>query len=169
MEPAMQTTINLKFRYRKDEYFRAIRFHFWKTMKLKLDLVVAVLSGLAGGYLLWIDAVSWISLTALLACLVLLLIVFTALVVVPAQIYKGSQKLKQDYELIFSDEGILFRTSSIDSRLAWDLYKSWIENAEFFILYHGKREFSVIPKRAFENDEEQKRFKELLAGKVAEM
>ncbi len=162
----MPGPITLKFRYTKDEYLRAIRFHLQKTMRIKLDLVVAAVCGLAGSYVLWVEGVSWVSLGGLLGCLGLLLIVFMALVVVPSQVYRGSEKLKQDYNISFNDEGIHFQTLSIDSRLQWELYKKWIEGPEFFILYHGKREFSVIPKRVFENDDEQKRFKDLLSRRV---
>ena len=136
-------------------------------MKIKLDLVVAAVSGLAGSYVLWAEGISWVSIGGLVVCLALLLIVFGALVVVPSQVYRGSEKLKQEYEITFSVDGLHFQTAGIDSRLEWELYKNWIEGPEFFILYHGEREFSVIPKRAFENDDERKRFKGLLSGKVS--
>ena len=162
----MSEPITLRFRYRKDEYVRAVRFHFRKTMKLSLDLVLAACCGLAGSYSLWVDGVSWVSIGGLVACLVLSLIVFTALVIVPFQVYKGSDKLKNDYDISFGEKGILFRTLGIDSRLDWDVYNTWIEGPEFFILYYGEREFSVLPKRVFENDDELKGFKQLISAKV---
>lgn len=162
----MQESIPINFRYTKDEYLRAVRFHYSRTLRVKLDVAVAILAGIAGIYLLYTDGLSWIGLSAVIACCAMLLIVFVALVIAPNQAYRGSDKLKHDYHLTFGEDGIQFRTSGIDSRLDWDIYDYWIEGPEFFILYYGKNQFSVIPKRAFQSDTERKRFADLLSAKV---
>lgn len=162
----MQEPVPISFRYTKDEYLRAVRFHYYRTLRVKLDLVVAALCGVAGLYVLLTEGLSWVSLGGIFACSVLLLIMFIALVIVPHQVYRGSDKLKQDYDITFSEDGIQFKTPGIDSRLDWDIYDYWIEGPEFFILYYGKDLFSVIPKRAFESDAERRRFTELLFTKV---
>lgn len=162
----MTEPIILNFKYKRDEYIKAARFHFTRTMTLKLDIAVATFTALVALLSLKIDGISWLSVSAICVTVLLLLVVFCALFVVPAQMYKGSEKLKQDYELVFSEEGIKFKTADIDSNLKWDLYKRWIENQDFFILYHGKNEFSVIPKRVFKDHAELNGFKELIKRKI---
>ena len=59
-----------------------------------------------------------------------------------------------------------FRTTAIDSRLAWSLYQNATEVRDFYLLYHGRRQFTVIPKRAFENETDRRAFEALLLAHV---
>ncbi len=162
----MSEPIILRFKYNRQEYIKAARFHFTRTMTLKLDLAVAAITALVAVYWIKTHGLSWLSMAALCATVLLLLVVICALFIVPIQLYRGSEKLKQQYELVFSEEGIQFKTEDIDSHLKWELYKRWIENQEFFIMYHGKNEFSVIPKRVFRDEAELNGFRELIRRKV---
>ena len=75
-----------------------------------------------------------------------------AIFLLPHMIYRYQPKLKSEYRLRFRDEGIGFQTDEIDAQLKWTMYHSWIRDAEFYILYHGKRDISVIPRRALKGD-----------------
>ncbi len=70
----------------------------------------------------------------------------------PWLLYQHQPKLKSEYRMRFEDDGILFRTDDIDAELKWTLYHSWQRDDEFYLLHHGKRDQSVIPRRALLGD-----------------
>jgi YcxB-like protein len=96
-------------------------------------------------------------------------IIAVALLVVPRIAYAGNAKLRDPYQLTFSDKGIRFETTSIDSSLAWGLYTRVTEVRGFYLLYWGRREFTVIPKRAFETAADMQAFEALLVAHVAKI
>lgn len=161
----MHDVITLRFTYDKDEYLRAVRLHYRKKMGVTRDIVIAVLCGAAAVWLFVTEGLSVWSLVAAGGFLALLGVVCSALVVVPRIIYADSAKLGNEYELTFRHEGIHFKTRDIDSHIDWELYDNWIEDDEFFILYYGKRNFSVVPKRAFSENQEAI-FREHLIAKI---
>ena len=98
--------------------------------------------------------------------LILLLLVAYALLILPILIYRSDPKLKWEYSLDFYDDRIEFKTRGIDSTLQWQLYHSWVDDDEFYILFHGKRNVSVIPRRVLASDDSDERFAELLQRKI---
>jgi hypothetical protein len=60
-----------------------------------------------------------------------------------------------------SPEGLHVRTSLVDSKMAWDLFRDWSESKDVFTLYHGQNIVVPIPKRAM-TPEQQSEFRELL-------
>ncbi len=53
-------------------------------------------------------------------------------------------KTKSEYQLRFDNDAIRFKTDTIDSTLQWSTYHSWLRDNEFYILYHGSKEMTVI-------------------------
>lgn len=92
----------------------------------------------------------------------LLALVIYAICLLPYMIYRYQPKLKSEYHLQFRDDAIGFQTDEIDSELKWSIYHSWLRDAEFYILYHGKRDVSVIPRRAL-SDHADDRLADLLS------
>jgi len=86
-----------------------------------------------------------------------------ALLVFPRMALAGNAKLLDQYQLTFSRDGIRFQTTSIDSKLAWSLYTRATEVRDFYLLYWGRRQFTVVPKRAFESAADMQAFEALLA------
>ena len=78
---------------------------------------------------------------------------------------RSQPKLKDEYSLTFADDGIGFKTSSIDSTLQWSLYQSWLSDDDFYIMYHGKRDLSVIPRRTL-SDKDDERLRQMLTEKI---
>ena len=97
---------------------------------------------------------------------VLLALVAYALLLLPTLIYRSQPKLKSEYRLIFSDDGIGFKTDEIDSMLKWSIYHSWLRDDEFYIMYHGKRDLSVVPRRVLTSQDNDERFSNLLKRKI---
>jgi hypothetical protein len=128
--------ISLSFRYSEIDYVRAFCAHYADRLRLWLDVCVVVALGAVGIYL-------W-----------------------PSLIFRREPKFRDEYSLTFSSEGIHFQTAHIDSHLAWDLYSRALVDAHSYVLYYGSRTFTVIPKRVFQNNQQQEAFDQLLAGHV---
>lgn len=75
-------------------------------------------------------------------------------------------KYRDDYSLVFSAEGIHFRTVHIDSQLQWSVYSRALVDAYSYILYYGSRTFTVIPKRVFQDSEQQSALERMLGQHV---
>jgi len=97
---------------------------------------------------------------------VFLLILFAAFVIIPPMAFRREPKLREEYSLTFSQEGIHFITAHIDSQLQWSIYSRALIDAHSYVLYHGTGSFTVIPKRVFQSADQQRAFEQLLVQHV---
>jgi len=159
--------IKAVYTYTRDEYLRALRRHYKSRLHLYRDVIFGGLLIAFGFVMMYFSPANpvfaWLS---IILGLVLLLILAYAFLVLPALIYRADPKLKWEYSLDFYDDRIEFKTRGIDSTLQWSLYQSWLGDEEFFILYHGKRDLSVIPRRVLKLDNSDARFAKLLERKL---
>jgi hypothetical protein len=163
--------VTLAFRYLPGEYVRAVRAHQLQNLRLVLDSIVSAMLLVAGAATLLFGAERylWLGVTFCGIGLALPAIIAVALLVVPRIALAGNAKLREPYRLTFSDQGIRFETTSIESNLAWSLYTRVTEVRDFYLLYWGRREFTVIPKRAFATAAEMQAFDALLVAHVAKI
>ena len=155
-------TINLTFRYSESDQVRAMRAHYADHLRLWLDICAVVVVGMVG---IWL----WPSLSGKVFLGVsasFILILFAVFVVIPPLAFRREPKFRDEYSLTFSPDGIHFQTAHIDSNLAWNLYSRALVDAHSYMLYYGSRTFTVIPKRVFQNTEQQAAFDQLLTQHV---
>jgi hypothetical protein len=165
----MNSTVNLQFRYSERDYVRALRAHYASRLRLRFDFA-AVLIGIAVGAYTWRSPdLHWISVACLTGSIVLALVLIVGFAVVPPLVFRSQSKFRDDYSLAFSPENIHFRTAHIDSVLEWSLYSRALIDAHSYILYYGSRQFTVIPKRAFESVEQQLAFEKMLSERVSQV
>ena len=151
----MPGSISTAFTITHDEYIRAMRRYYKTKLQVKRDLLGGVIAISCGVYLLnTIETVTlaWFS---IVAGVVLVSLVIYAIYVLPRLMYRSQPKLKDEYRLEFRDDGIEFKTKEIDSNLKWSVYHSWLRDSEFYLLYHGTRDVSVIPRRSFANGDDE--------------
>lgn len=158
--------IKAVFTVTREEYLRAVRRHYKTNIHVYRDISIGLAAIVAGiGMYFWngIQLYSWV---LIIPGLILLLLVAYAFLMLPKLIYHSDPKLKWEYSLSFYDDRIEFRTNEIESILKWQLYRAWLRDDEFYILYHGKRNISVIPRRAFDSDGSDNRLTKLLERKL---
>jgi hypothetical protein len=90
------------------------------------------------------------------------LMLIAAFIIIPRRIFRGGQKYRDEYSLKFSPVGIHFRTARIDSQLQWGMYSQALVDNYSYLLYYSSRPFTVVPKRVFQNIEQQQAFEQLL-------
>lgn len=161
-------TVNLSFRYAERDYILAMRAHYASRLRLPLDVVVIIVVAVIGAYELKSGSQAFgIALLTLSAVFALMLI--AAFTVVPRIVYRNQPKFRDDYALSFSPQGIHFRTAHIDSDLQWSMYSHALVDDHSFILYYGSQQFTVIPKRVFENPAQRRSFEQLLAQNISKI
>jgi hypothetical protein len=161
----MSQPVSLAFKYTPAEHASAVRLYYARKYGTARSVAVAIVLmglgaflGIAGqGHIWWIIAGGG----ALLLCLIA-----TATIIRPAIDFRREPGLHGEYRFEFSEDGIGFRTAHIDSKLEWNVYREVVENRQLFLLFHGRRAFSIIPKRAFASPEEESAFRDLLIRKI---
>ena len=78
---------------------------------------------------------------------------------------KGSPSASLPHTAQMSEEGLYFRTSAGESRLAWNLIIGWVEVERVFALFPSPLTFFPIPKRAM-TDQQQDELRKLLKSKI---
>jgi hypothetical protein len=151
----MAESIDAVFTITRSEYVRAMRRYYMTKFNVVRDSLIGVAAIGLGWYYLSIPGDSffgWLPIAAGVAMLGMQVYIVTLL---PGLHYRYEPKLKSEYRLQFRDEGLRFQTDDIDSELKWSLYNSWKRDDEFFYLFHGKRNVSVIPRRALVDADEK--------------
>jgi hypothetical protein len=160
------SAISLCFRYSEGDYTRALRAHYASRLRLWLDIPAIVVTGIAGVYFWRSPDLHWVSIVSMSASGLLLLILALAFIVIPPIAFRREPKFRDQYTLAFSQEGIHFTTAHIDSQLQWSIYSKALIDAHSYVLYYGRSAFTVIPKRVFPNEDQQRAFDQLLTQHV---
>lgn len=159
-------TVNLSFRYAEQDYVRAVRAHYATRLRLRLDIAVTVAVAIVGLYELRLGSRAF-GITLLCLAAVFALILIAAFVVIPRIWFRSQPKLRDEYALRFSQEGIHFQTAHIDSNLQGVMYTKALVDPYSFILYYGTQQFTVIPKRVFQDGSQRQTFERLLHQNVS--
>ena len=158
--------VDLSFHYTEQDYVRAMRAHYGSRLRLPLDIAVILGVGVLGTYEVWSGSYDF-GLAMLCVSSIFALILLAAFSVFPRIAFRRQPKLRDDYALRFSPQGIHFRTAHIDSKLQWNIYTSALVDAYSFILYYGSQQFTIIPTRVFQDISQRRAFEQLLAQNVS--
>lgn len=163
----MSSPITLSYRYAESDHVRALRAHYASLLRLRLDTVVIIVVAGLGAYLWQSPSLHWLGVTCVVLSVGFALTLVAAFTIVPPLAFRREPKFRDEYSLTFSAEGIHFRTANIDSQLQWSLYSRVLIDAHSYLLYHGSRQFTVIPKRVFESAAQQQAFEQLLTQHIS--
>jgi len=159
-------TVHLSFRYAEEDYVRAMCAHYASRLRLPLDIAVTLGVAVLGAYALR-SASHAFGIALLCVSGIFALILVAAFAVIPRISFRSQPKFRDEYSLRFSPEGIHFQTAHIDSDLQWGMYTSALVDAYSFILYYGTQQFTVIPKRVFQDGSQRQAFERLLLQNVS--
>jgi YcxB-like protein len=158
-------TVNLSFRYAEQDYVRALRAHYAARLRLPLDIAVVV--GVAGlGAYEWRSGSHGSGITFWCLSGIFGLMLAAAFMIIPGISFRSQPKFRDDYSLRFSPQGIHFQTVHINSDLQWGMYTRALVDKYSFILYCGSQQFTVIPRRVFQDDLQRQTFERLLVQNV---
>lgn len=145
-----------------------MRTHYASRLRLPLDIAVIVALAVLGAYE-WRSGAHGFGLTFLCVSGIFTLMLVAAFAVIPIIAFRSQPKFRDDYSLSFSPQGIHFHTANIDSDLKWGMYTSALIDTHSFILYHGSQQFTVVPKRVFQDTSQRQIFEKLLVQNVSKV
>jgi hypothetical protein len=161
--------IHLRFRYEEKDYVRALRALYAQRLRVRLDAAVAGLVGGLGAWLWQFPDKRWLAILFLVLAAIMVAMLIVAFKVMPSLIFRRDPRFRDEYGLTFMDEEIHFRTAQIDSRLKWEMYTNALLTAHSYLLFYGKQQFTVVPKRVFESAGQQQEFEEMLSRHIGEI
>lgn len=85
----------------------------------------------------------------------------------PRHHFRSDPKFQEEYYVAFSEDDIHFKTSLAESRLEWAFYDKLWNMPRYYLLFYGRDMFSIIPKRAFTEKNQEEQFKELVQRKLS--
>jgi hypothetical protein len=71
-----------------------------------------------------------------------------------------------EIEETVSDECLHARNANVASRYEWSMFTKCIERRDLFVLRIGKKHWMVIPKDAFQSENDVARFREIVTSKI---
>jgi len=131
------------------------------------DVAFAVVLCGIGVYLCGYASVYWLGILCVVLGAVFALILLAALTLIPYIVFRIEAKFRDEYSLEFSPEGIHFRTAHIHSQLQWSLYTRALVDAQSYLLYYGRRQFTLVPNRVFESDLQRQAFDQLVTEHIS--
>jgi len=158
--------ISLNFDNVVGDHLAAERLYYKSTVVAKVDKVVAAILALVGVFSTWAAGTFWWTLIFLPLAILEWLNLLSIRPFVIRRWFKHNPKFTETYHLVLDRSGIQFRTKSIDSRITWEHYTKVLEDDRLWLLVYGRRMYSVIPKRAFKDDNEMDRFRSLVAQNI---
>lgn len=156
-------TVGLVFKYTQKEYVKAARQYMItsKTIR-KRDPVFLAVGFATSIFCLLISSFSAPSIALFAAILIVAAIGGFLYFYAPVLKFRQTAKYQEEYRLTFSEDGIGFKTPSIDSRLNWSVYpEAWI-SGDFYFLIQAPQVYTLIPRRAFLSDADMRVFENIL-------
>lgn len=161
--------LELIFKYSQSEYVKAYRQYLIasKTISIPNIIILVLAIAFSSAFAIMSKLDVW-SVALLVTCFFVLLIGIILYFLTPIHIFKSTAKFHEEYYLAFSDEKIIFKTATIDSELAWETYTKIWDNKDFYYLIQHPKIYTIIPKRAFLNEEAMQNFERLAESKLKE-
>ena len=150
--------IRISFQYTQDDFLQAWRFYRSTLWMVKSGKPIAVLPALFGVWLLTVIGFQWyIPLMFLFA----LEEWFDIIGELRCWFYYRANQnaYSERYDLTIDESGIYVKSPTVEARRSWQGYIGFMESERVFLLFQGKRLFAVYPKRAFQDEDQLRRFR----------
>jgi len=140
------------FSYDKPKVIQALRFHFLNKPEIKILMVLINLFAIASAALFFFKKIQPFPFLVSSMLWFFLMILFWF--VLPNIIYKQNTTFKDNFSAILGKEQFAIENSRGHRGWDWAEFSNFTESPHFFHLYFNPRSFFIVPKDAFEGDEE---------------
>jgi hypothetical protein len=168
LERQISEPVTLTFTHSEKEYVAATRLFYARVYHTRFRIVVSSIVLSLSLILVGMNLEVIFGSVIALAGLVFLLFNFYAHFVTPRQYFQHNAKFREEFNLRFSEEGLLFHSKDAESRLAWSFYSKVWETPQFYFLRYDNYFFTLIPKRVFTTEVQEAAFRDLLKRKISE-
>lgn len=140
------------FTYNKPKVIQALRYHFISRKEIKVMMVLVNVFAILSAGLFFFKKISPFAFLISSTLWFVMMILFWFLL--PTIIYRKAQTFKDRFKATLSDSTFAIENERGSRSWNWSEFSSWMESPHFFHLYFNPRSFFIIPKEAFEGDDE---------------
>jgi len=151
------------FTYNKAKVIQALRYHFISRKEIKVMMILVNVFAIVSAALFYFKKISPFAFLTSSLLWFLMMILFWFLL--PTIIYKKAQTFKDRFRAILGDREFSIENERGSKGWEWSQFSTWMESPHFFHLYFNSRSFFIVPKEAFEGDDEHEARK-ILAAKI---
>jgi hypothetical protein len=160
--------IKIEYILKKSEFLDGFDTYESTQLSFKIDLIISIFLTVVAIYIIFQNAGFSYILLAILFLFVGILTLIPRLrlsrIIVGLQ-FENNKKSNLKQVIEFSDEGLNYFIENANSRISWDFYSKMIEGKQTIVLIYGNRQYSVLPKSAF-TEEQLIQFKEFCSKKL---
>ncbi len=140
------------FTYHKQKVIQALRYHFISRKEIKVMMVLVNVFAILSATLFFFRKISPFAflISSILWFVMMILFWF----VLPRIIYKRSATFLDRFRVILGEQNFSIENDRGSRGWEWSAFSTWMESPHFFHLYFNSRSFFIIPKEAFEGDDE---------------
>lgn len=156
--------MTIYFGYEKKQVIQALRYHFLTRLEIRILLILINVFAIAAAILFALDKVQPIAFLAFsLLWFILMLAVWTLL---PRNIYSKAYTFKDHFSMTFNETDIVLQNERGSQHWDWERFTHYMESPFFFHLYFNAQSFFLVPKDAFEEQEDLQGVRELLRSNL---
>lgn len=141
-----------KFTYNKLKTIQALRYHFISRKEIKVMMIMVNIFALLSAVLFYIKKIS--PLAFLLSSMLWFIMMILFWFILPRMIYRKSKTFKDSFKVMLTETSFTLEHDRANKSWNWSEFSSWMESPHFFHLYFNSRSFFIIPKDAFEGEQE---------------
>ncbi len=157
--------MTIEFDYHKKQVIRALRYHFFSKKDIRILLLVVNGFALVAALLFYFKAVTPIAF--LISSFLWISLMFSFWWILPLKIYRSSNTFKEHLTIDLKSEEMVITHSAGQKRWPYSSFKFMKETPDFFYLYVDERSFFLIPQVAFEDVDQVKSFRNIVAHKIS--
>lgn len=140
------------FTYNKAKVIQALRYHFISRKEIKVMMVLVNVFALISAGLFFFKKISPVAFLVSSLLWFFMMIMFWFLL--PNIIYRGAKTFKDRLRVVLGEKDFTIENENGYRSWEWESFSTWMESPHFFHLYFNSRSFFIIPKDAFEGDDE---------------
>ena len=154
------------FTYEKGKVIQALRYHFISRKELKFMMILVNVFAISSAALFFFKKIS--PLAFLISSVLWFAMMIAFWYFLPTMIYKKNNTFKDRFKATLDEDGFMIENDRGSRGWEWNQFSTTLETPHFFHLYFDSRSFFIVPKEAFEGDDEheaRKILREKIKGK----
>ena len=141
------------FTYNKGKVIQALRYHFISRPEIKIMMILVNIFAILSAGLYFFKIIR--PMPFLVSSMLWFFLMFIFWFLLPNVIYKKAATFRDRFRAHLEDSEFVLENDRGSRAWLWTDFSTWMESPHFFHLYFNPRSFFIIPKEAFEGDEEQ--------------
>ncbi|MBQ6868652.1 MAG: YcxB family protein [Clostridia bacterium] len=157
-------SVSISFEYEENEYINADRRYLSVSGQVSKVRIIT-LAALAALCLLCAYTIEQIAIVSFV-CFVIIVLSLMKMTyryfIKPKSNFNSKQKNAKSYSFTFTKDKISLTTQRASADFQWKMFKKLYETSDMIYLAHANKSFTIIPKRAFENEEQLAAFRKIV-------